>query len=352
MSPVPLNDLPLNALPGNALSGNALSGNASARAKAAALVLVADDDPVIRKLLESWLRQDGYRVVVATNGAECLSCFRQEQPDLVLLDALMPELNGFDCCQALLRQAGLPVPVLIITGLEDQDSIDRAFAAGAMDYITKPIRWPVLRHRLRLLVEQARQQALMREEHQQLKTLAMTDMLTNLANRRCFDLELGKEWRRAARERCIISLVMIDIDSFKPYNDNYGHPQGDRALQQVAQALRENIHRPGDLTARYGGEEFAIVLPGTPRRGATYVAERIRQAVWRLQIPHLFGRQRGGVLLRDRVTISAGVSSILPQGEFTQGAILDLADRALYQAKTAGGNQIAWLGKSEASGAD
>ncbi len=310
------------------------------------LVLIADDDALTRKLLEKSLQQDGYRVASAADGVECLALFQQERPVLALVDAMMPEMDGFDCCEALLAQPDAAnFPVLIITGLEDQASIDRAFAAGATDYITKPIRWPVLRHRLRLLVAQLREQAALEANHRELQQLVMTDSLTKLANRRRFDEELDKEWRRALRDGRMISLVMIDIDSFKLYNDHYGHPQGDRCLQQVAKALGGNVHRGGDLIARYGGEEFAVVLPNTHKTGAFHVAERIREAVWDSNIPHLYGRRnpQNGELLRDRITISLGVANLLPAPELAASALVKLADEALYQAKAQGGNKVVHL---------
>ncbi len=309
------------------------------------LILIADDDALTRKILERSLQKDGYRVASAADGVECLDLFKQERPVLALVDAMMPNMDGFDCCEALLAEPDAAhFPVLIITGLEDQESIDKAFAVGAADYITKPIRWPVLRHRLRLLVEHLREQESLEANHRELQQLVMTDALTKLANRRRFDEELDKEWRRALRDERMVSLIMIDIDSFKPYNDNYGHPQGDRCLQQVAKALSGNVHRGGDLIARYGGEEFAVVLPNTHGAGAYHVAERIRQAVWDAHLPHLYGRRdQNGTLLRDRVTISLGVANLAPQQDLSSSNLVQLADEALYKAKALGGNNALFL---------
>lgn len=305
------------------------------------LILIADDDLLTRKILEKSLQKDGYRVASAADGVECLELFRRERPVLALVDAMMPNMDGFDCCEALLAEPDAAnFPVLIITGLEEQEAIDKAFAVGAADYITKPIRWPVLRHRLRLLVEHLREQESLEANHRELQQLVMTDALTKLANRRRFDEELSKEWRRALRDGRMVSLVMIDIDSFKLYNDNYGHPQGDRCLQQVAQALSSNVHRGADLIARYGGEEFAVVLPNTHAVGAHHVAERIRQAVWDANLPHLYGRRdQNGELLRDRVTVSLGVANLSPQQDLSPANLVQLADEALYRAKAKGGNK-------------
>lgn len=310
------------------------------------LVLVADDDKLTRTLLGRSLQEDGYRVHLANDGVDCLEQFRLERPALALVDAMMPRMDGFDCCQALLAEPGAAnLPVLMITGLEDLASVDRAFEVGAIDYVSKPIRWPVLRHRLRLLMAQIEQQQAMEADQRALQKLVMTDTLTKLANRRRFDEELAKEWRRSIREDNSLSLIMIDIDSFKPYNDYYGHPQGDRCLQEVALALAENVHRGGDVTARYGGEEFGVILPNTHGPGAFHVAERIRQAVWNLKIPHGHGRRSevSGALLRERVTVSLGVATLFPRADVSPTMLIKLADEALYQAKAQGGNTTVFL---------
>jgi diguanylate cyclase (GGDEF)-like protein len=334
---VPVNHAPPGAVPGD-------------------LILIADDDPLLLKILEQSLTQDGYRVAIATNGVECLRQFQQERPALVLVDAMMPEMNGFDCCQALLSQPGAAnLPVLIITGLEDQVSIDQAFAAGATDYITKPIRWPVLRHRLRLLLEQLRQQALLESNHRDLQALVMTDTLTKLANRRRFDEELEKERRRALRDGRTLSLVRAELDSFQSYRDRQGRSQGDRALQQVAQTLILNVHRASDLIARYGGAEFAVLLPNTHGSGALFVAERIRQALWDANLAHdqddlaQGDGQRPGECSEQlpgqsptpqgRLTLSLGVASLGADPERSAATLVQWANGALDQAKDRGGNK-------------
>ena len=300
------------------------------------LILVADDDKLTRVMLRRSLEQEGYQVVEAANGEECLQRFAQCQPSLVLLDAMMPQMDGFDCCAELVGSQGnlAYVPVLMITGLEDQSSVDRAFDAGATDYITKPVHWAVLRRRVRLLLEKAHLLKELEEANRQLHNLALTDPLTGLANRRRFDSDLHREWRRATREYTPLSLILGDIDSFKPYNDTYGHPAGDLCLQQVGRVFQLSVHRPADLAVRYGGEEFSVILPNTNAEGAHFVAERILSGIWDLNLPHRTSR------VCDRVTISLGVVTIYPSPEQPFTHIIEQADLALYQAKGAGGNSI------------
>jgi diguanylate cyclase (GGDEF)-like protein len=177
-------------------------------------------------------------------------------------------------------------------------------------------------------------EAELKQANLELQNLAIVDALTRLANRRRFDEALIREWRRLARVGKPLSLVMIDVDCFKPYNDSHGHLAGDLCLRDIARAIQENVRRPGDLAARYGGEEFAVILPDTPIEGATHVAEAIRMAVEELQVPH----QTSPVA--SVVTISAGVASTFPHPDVPHQQIIQGADEALYQAKTCGRNCV------------
>lgn len=299
-------------------------------------VLVVDDDPLTRTLLRRSLEAEGYQVLEAQNGEDCLTLYKQHLPHLVLLDALMPGRDGFSCCAELVSLQGNSayVPVLMITGLQDQTSVDRAFDAGAVDFVTKPIYWPILRRRVRSLLEKAHLLRELELANQQLQNLALTDELTGLANRRRFDTDLNREWRRCAREQAPLSLILGDIDSFKLYNDTYGHPLGDACLHKIAKVFHRCIHRPADLAARYGGEEFAIVLPNTNSEGAWVVAERIRQEIWELHLPHRTARSG------DRITLSLGVATLIPNLQSSLERLIDAADKALYAAKAERGNCV------------
>ncbi|MBN3924063.1 PleD family two-component system response regulator [Nostoc sp. NMS4] len=294
------------------------------------LVLIVDDEPFIRLVLRHFLEREGYQIAEAENGIEALTVFKQLHPDIVLLDAMMPNMDGFECCTQLELVNYKRIPVLMITGLEDQESVDRAFAVGAMDYVTKPIHWPVLRQRVKRLIQQSQLQQDLEAMNLELQRLVTIDGLTQVANRRRFEEYFSQEWQRLKREQRPLSLILCDVDFFKLYNDTYGHRVGDRCLQKIAQAIKDIIKRPGDLVARYGGEEFTVILPNTDTMGATYVADKICHAVRALAIPH----QKSQV--SSYVTISVGFTTEIPQPDYDLEEMIAAADRALYEAKAAG----------------
>ncbi len=292
---------------------------------------------------------EGYQVLEAKNGEQCLAEFTESRPQMVLLDAVMPGIDGFTCCQQLRqRPEAQDVPVLMITVLDDSESVDRAFEAGATDYVTKPIHWPVLCQRVRRLLkaywETVQLQAQIEREraltlqleaaNRELTRLATSDGLTGLANRRYFDEVLDREWRRAMREHQPFSLLLCDVDFFKAYNDTYGHLMGDHCLESVAKILAQSVHRSADLAARYGGEEFAIIMPNTPIAGSRQIANRIQQQLAYAAIPHVASSAS------SVVTLSIGLICVVPEQGCTPTAALTKVDQMLYRAKEAGRNQI------------
>ena len=300
-----------------------------------ALILVVDDDVFMRKILVRYLERERYQLIEAANGMEALKIYQAYQPDVILLDAMMPILDGFECCSQLQNLPnGDHTPVLIITALEDRESVDRAYEAGASDYVTKPIHWAVLRQRVRHLIEQSYLRQKLEAANQELQRLVSIDGLTQMANRRCLDDYLDQECKRASREQIPISLVLCDIDFFKNYNDNYGHQEGDHCLQEVAQAISKSTNRPADLVARYGGEEFVIVLPNTDAQGSVNVAIRATEVMRSLKLPHSYSK------VAPYVTISCGVATLLPSQEFEPTDLLKAADQALYKAKAEGRNCV------------
>ncbi len=184
------------------------------------------------------------------------------------------------------------------------------------------------------VVETLRDMTVQKEAQAQLERLATRDGLTSVANRRSFDDTLNTEWRRATRESRALSLLMIDVDFFKPYNDTYGHQGGDECLRQVAAAMTNVVKRASDCVARYGGEEFAVLLPATDPAGASIVAERIRAAVETLKLPHNASK------IADHVTVSIGAASLLVGNEGLSAGLVAAADAALYRAKHAGRNRV------------
>lgn len=316
----------------------------------APIILVVDDDQFIRELLRRVMEKEGYQVVEASNGEQALEAYEHLQPHLVMLDALMPVMDGFTCCNHLQKlaedtsvenpvldgnilQGASRTPVLMITGLDDPESVDRAFAVGATDYITKPIHLAVLRQRVRRLIQQFQLYKELKEANRELQRLATLDGLTGVANRRRFDQYLDDEWWRMFREELPLSLILCDIDFFKKYNDTYGHQAGDACLRRVADALRFCAKRSVDLVARYGGEEFAIILPNTTTSGASQVAEEIRSVVNSLHIAHAASP------VSEHVTISLGVASMFPKADTSPTILITEADVALYQAKASGRNR-------------
>jgi diguanylate cyclase (GGDEF)-like protein len=302
------------------------------------VILIIDDDNFVQMQLRLYLEREGYSIFMAKNAEEGLISFNKNQPDLILLDAIMPGMNGFDCCAEI---TGMPeaiyTPVLMITGLDDQHSVDLAFEAGAVDYVTKPIHWAVLRQRVKRLIQQARLQKQFETTNQILQKMVAIDGLTKVANRRRFDEYLQQEWFRLARERQPLSLILADVDYFKAYNDHYGHLAGDTCLQQVAAGINCSTKRPADLVARYGGEEFAVILPNTSAEGAIAVAEEIHANIKNLGILHEFSS------VSDYITISSGVATVIPNHEIDMQLLMRTADTALYQSKRQGRNRISYL---------
>ncbi len=295
------------------------------------LILIADDDKTTRMGLRQAMEQEGYEVVEAIDGESCVAIFSRLQPDVVLLDAIMPLMDGFACCKRIQQlQNPTRTPVLIITGLEDQDSVDQAFASGAVDYITKPIHWAVLRQRVRRLIQQVRLYQQLEQANFELQRLATVDGLTQVANRRRFDEYLDDEWQRMMREQLPLSLILCDIDFFKSYNDTYGHQAGDDCLRQVAQIIQKAAKRAIDLPARYGGEEFAVILPNTDQDGAIQVAQDIQMGIKGLEVAHIHSQ------VTPIVTVSLGVVTTIPSQVSSPEKLIMAADKALYQAKAEG----------------
>ena len=329
------------------------------KSKQSPLILVADDDKTIRVWLRRSLELEGYQVVEATNGQECLDAYETMEPDIILLDAVMPIMDGFTCCKRLLQIARNKLmsvvanfdtdsvdgntiilklwkytPILMITSLNDDDSVERAFQAGATDYITKPIHWAMLRHRVQGLLKQAQVYKQLEAANESLQQLAHVDSLTGLANRRCFDQYLSSQWLTLAQERSPLSLILCDLDFFKLYNDKYGHPTGDICLQKVGTVLSRTARKNQDLVARYGGEEFAVIMPNTDERSALHLAATMVAEVRKLEIAH------DGSIVSQFVTLTLGVATIIPSFESSPSDLIVAADKALYQAKAEGRNCI------------
>lgn len=292
-------------------------------------ILIVDDISSNIQVLANALQAD-YRIKVATSGQRALEICRSESPpDLILLDIMMPDMDGYEVCRELKSDAETSsIPIIFVTALSDVSDEEKGLNLGAVDYITKPFHLPIVKVRVRNHLNLKLKTDLLEE-------MSHIDGLTHIANRRNFDEVLDKEARRVARIAQPISLIMLDIDFFKLFNDNYGHGLGDECLMQVAKAMRGVIKRPNDLLARYGGEEFAVILPETPLEGALKVAEELRLVVEALAFPHAYSE------VSDYVTISLGVASNEFDQQISIDKVLKQADQALYRAKELGRNQVA-----------
>jgi diguanylate cyclase (GGDEF)-like protein len=307
-----------------------------------ASILIVDDDPGAIRILRAALR-DYKHVRFATNGADAMRLSRENPPDLILLDSEMPGENGFEFCARVKLEPLLhDVPVIFVTSHDDLEFETRALGLGAADFLPKPISAPRVELRVRLHLQ-------LKHQLDQLRSLASTDGLTGLANRRVADETLKREWRRAQRSGRPLSLLLIDVDYFKLFNDRYGHPAGDGCLKQVAAAVRSAARRPTDLAARFGGEEFAVVLAETSLSGARLVADSIRRSIIESSIPHADSE------VASHVTVSIGAACLgadpavserrsgppLPSSHaFELVDLIEAADKALYRAKKTGRNRV------------
>jgi diguanylate cyclase (GGDEF)-like protein len=287
-------------------------------------ILVVDDAMENVQILHQALR-DEHEVLFALSGEKALEVALAQQPDLILLDAVMPGMDGYAVCAALEASPRLQdIPVIFVTALSQPEDETRALEAGAVDFISKPFNVAVVRARVRSQLTIKRQADAMRE-------LSMTDGLTGMANRRHFNDRLDAEWRRCARAGVPLSLIMIDIDHFKLYNDRYGHQAGDVCLQQVSAAMKRCASRPQDLLARYGGEEFILLLPQEGPEGVAAVAQRIQDEVRKLALPHEASPTAA------TVTISMGLATAMPPLEPQDAnTLIRSADGNLYRAKQTG----------------
>ncbi|MCW0437560.1 diguanylate cyclase [Xanthomonas sacchari] len=286
-------------------------------------VLIVDDQPINIHALHELLR-DACEVSMALDGTRALALCQQQPPDLVLLDVMMPELDGLQVCRRLKADpATADIPVVFVTGQDAPEDEVAALEAGGADFISKPVQPVVVRARVQNHLIMKLQSDLLRE-------VALLDGLTGVANRRRFDDALATHWQACLREGKPCGALMIDVDYFKRYNDHYGHQLGDGCLRAVAQALAGCVLRPHDLLARYGGEEFVALLPGSDADGVREVAQRMLQRVAELQLAH------DASLVGPCVSISLGGAVAVPQADASAAQLLAQADAQLYLAKQGG----------------
>ncbi|MGH1461664.1 MAG: diguanylate cyclase domain-containing protein [Neptuniibacter sp.] len=297
-------------------------------------ILVVDDDRFIRELVSVIITDAGHSACSASGDTEAFEILNGGLIDLVLMDVEMPGRNGFELTQDIRKTfSDNWFPIIFLSGTKDDSYYQQGIDAGGDDYLTKPVSPIILKAKIRAMERIANMKKELDDANKRLATLSSTDPLTQLSNRRELDKQLLREWKRCHREGFTLSAIMLDIDFFKPYNDNYGHQQGDECLQAVAKLLSKCVDRSHDLIARYGGEEFAIILPDTPIKGTEIVAEKIIQTLKEAGLPHAYSSAA------DHVTISMGISST-NFAPLNPKALLKQADSALYQAKERGRNRF------------
>jgi diguanylate cyclase (GGDEF)-like protein len=322
-------------------------------------ILIVDDNLTNSEVLFDFVSEAGFNVIVARDGESAIQKAESESPDIILLDVIMPGIDGFETCRRLkANPATQDIPVIFLTALSQTAVIIKGFELGAVDYIIKPTQQEIvlarvnthltiqkLRQNLQAQNQQLQQEIQQRQEAEaklqkanaQLKRLATLDSLTQVANRHRFDEYFNQVWRISRREQWVLSLLLCDVDYFKLYNDTKGHQAGDECLYKVAQAMKQVVKRPADLVARYGGEEFAVILPNTPAQGALQVAKFIQSKLIQLGLTH----PRSPI--KNSVTLSVGVSSTVPCHQTSPEALIAAADQALYQAKETGRDRAVFL---------
>ena len=294
-------------------------------------LLVVDDQAVNIQALYQAYSAD-HQVFKATGGEQALALCATNRPDLVLLDVVMPGMDGHEVCRRLKAEpATRDIPVIFVTAHNDEAAETLGLDLGAVDFISKPINPKIVRARVKTHLTLKAQSDLLRR-------WVYIDGLTGVHNRRHFDERLAAEWGRAVRGASALSVVLLDVDFFKRYNDRYGHQAGDDCLRRVAHSLKACLKRPGDLVARYGGEEFVCLLPGTPLAGALELAQQLRLRLREQQIEH------ADSTAAPVVSVSLGVCSKPQHSAGSAAALLREADAQLYKAKS--------LGRDQACGAE
>lgn len=289
-------------------------------------LLIVDDSPHDINTLLSALTE--YRLFTATESTQALTIAARLQPDLILLGIRLPGMNGYEICRQLKQQADTRnIPVIFVTEPNNEENETRGFSVGAVDYITKPIHPNIVRVRVAARLQ-------LKTHRDRLALTADTDMLTGIPNRRYFETVIQNEWNRVLRYNKPLSLIMVDVDYFKRYNDHYGHAAGDDCLKAIADSFTGTLRRAGDMVARLGGEEFVCLLPEITREQAINLAEQLLYSIRELNIAH------ADSAVADHVTVSLGLAYLNLSQHTTWQTLLKQADQALYQAKHEGHNRL------------
>ena len=297
-------------------------------------ILLVEDSATLRYAMRNYIIEAGHTPLIAQSGEEALQMLETTPVDMIIMDVEMPGLNGFETTR-LIREwlGGHWIPIIFVTGLNEDESYREGIEAGGDDYLIKPVSAMIIKAKIRAMERITEMRDQLNQLNAELEALSQLDSLTQTYNRRTFNEMAQQQWLLAARQQTSISVLMIDVDHFKLYNDHYGHPAGDTCLKKITQAIRDCLNRPYDLLGRYGGEEFIVLLPETDCLGALSVADAINARMEHIGLRHEVSPTR------HHVTVSIGGASCAQTLSYSLEELIKRADRALYKAKHSGRNR-------------
>ncbi|WP_049629967.1 diguanylate cyclase [Cellvibrio sp. pealriver] len=300
-------------------------------------ILLVEDSATLRYAMRNYIIDAGHEPLLARSGEEALQLLENTPVDMIIMDVEMPGLNGFETTR-LIREwlAGHWIPIIFVTGLNEDEDYREGIEAGGDDYLIKPVSFMIIKAKIRAMERIAEMRDQLNQLNAELEALSQLDSLTQIYNRRTFNELAQQQWTQAKRHQQSISALMIDVDHFKLFNDHYGHPAGDACLKKVTQAIKSCLHRSTDILGRYGGEEFIVLLPETDAKGAMRVAQSISEALETLELRHDVSPTS------QFVTASIGGATCLRTTGHDLEELIKNADRALYKAKRAGRNR-SWV---------
>lgn len=314
------------------------------KANSSLKILLVEDVQIDRMQLSIRLKQLGHSVEAVSNGREALELFSSFEPELVLLDVTMPGMSGFEVAATIRDDHDDWVPIIFLSGHDEPEMIAQAIEAGGDDYLVKPVDKLVLTSKLLAMSRIADMRRELKRTSAQLKELnrilqfqVNEDGLTQVFNRRYMDEKVAEMLTWHGRHKLPLSLILLDVDQFKPFNDHYGHTEGDRCLYTLSQTFSKLFTRSGEYVGRYGGEEFVILLSHSDSEMAQLAGKRIMKAVQALNYPH----EKSYV--DERITVSLGIVTLIPSGNETANTLYNFADKAMYEAKNQGRNRtVVW----------
>lgn len=297
-------------------------------------ILLVEDSATLRHAMSQYIIDAGHTPLMAESGVQALQLLEDNPVDMIIMDVEMPGLNGFETTSLIREWLGDHwIPIIFVTGMSDDEDYRQGIEAGGDDYLIKPVSKMIITAKIRAMERITEMRDQLNQLNRELEAISQLDSLTQVFNRRTFNEQAQKQWLLASRQDTCISALMIDVDHFKLYNDHYGHPAGDKCLQEITDAISQCLHRPYDLLGRYGGEEFVVLLPDTDKPGIAKVSNSILQSVARKGLKHEVSPTA------ETVTVSIGGACCLQTSGHSLEGLIKAADRALYRAKHSGRNQ-------------